>query len=507
MGARTSITFWIIGLAATAPALARAQDADLQVQNVGPAEGAYDTALAFDVTLTNLGPDAAEATLTNPIPQGMAFYGAYSDAAGVACVGPDMGATAGTVSCSVPALASQGAVPIKLYFMIDDLAPSPTLLTSVAAVATSANDANSANDSATAIVPMPPSEVADLSARAQLVYPDDIFGNNMDGAGFGFGVMNNGPGTARHVLITITFPHDIEPHPYVGRGLTTTQGCGPRVGDTVTCWFQSIAAAGSRSVVFLGALPTGLADGTTFDASLSTTYDGDSMHDNDSASITKCVQADRCAAGPCNAGVAVDCPDTGDPCTACNPVTGRCISPRGTPCDDGDACTLGDRCVGGRCSPSSSVQCRSTTCMPKQCDPESGECVQTAPTPDLPECAFPPKPSDDDAGADTDKPDAAAGHPRRIDAGTHAADAAIEDASAADSGATHGGAGHEGATHHTRDAGPGHATVDAGSAARTDAGCACRVSSTASATHAPGFWAGLTLLATQHLRRKRRSRS
>ena len=103
--------------------------------------------------------------------------------------------------------------------------------------------------------------------------------------------------------------------------------------------------------------------------------DNDPNAANDSATVSKCVQADYCQAGPCNGNVAAACPDT--PCGSCNPVTGLCAARTGTRCDDGNLCTQDDFCSGGECQSGSAVTCPPAGVCQEQgmCDPATGECT------------------------------------------------------------------------------------------------------------------------------------
>jgi MYXO-CTERM domain-containing protein len=402
----------------------------------------------------------------------------------------------------VASLANQATVLIKLIFRIDDLAPSPTLLTSVATVSTSANDTNTANDVATATVPVPQPPAAELSAFARIPYPVELRGGAFsDSLSFAFGVKNDGPGVATHVLLTFSLPPGIM-FQLAPPGPNASLHCGRPAPDTITCAFNLASGGIGAQYIVRAAIPPGTADGTIFDASVKLTYPGDSNADDDVATISKCVQANYCAAGPCNANVAVECPDTGDPCATCNPITGACRA-TGVSCDDGDACTLDDRCYEGTCTHNSTVMCRSTTCMPKACEHATGECMQSAPTPDLPECAFPPKPPhDEDAGTEHEA-DASAGMPHDAGAGgtTAGADAAI-----ADAGTSGGGTSHHGKGVKTRDAGSrGRAVMDAGVVMPTNDGCACRVHAGTRAPSRSSSFTLLGLLAVLRLRRRHSS--
>ncbi|MCB9740011.1 MAG: lamin tail domain-containing protein [Deltaproteobacteria bacterium] len=65
-----------------------------------------------------------------------------------------------------------------------------------------------------------------------------------------------------------------------------------------------------------------------------------------------CTKADACEGGSCKGGAAPAC-DDGNPCTddACNPALGCVSSPNASKCDDGQPCTKDDICKNGACSP------------------------------------------------------------------------------------------------------------------------------------------------------------
>src|SRR5262249_25890640 len=56
-----------------------------------------------------------------------------------------------------------------------------------------------------------------------------------------------------------------------------------------------------------------------------------------------CTQNDTCQGGVCVSGTPVVCPGTKQcDAKACDPTTGLCTVPDGTPCDDNDKCTQVD---------------------------------------------------------------------------------------------------------------------------------------------------------------------
>lgn len=76
-----------------------------------------------------------------------------------------------------------------------------------------------------------------------------------------------------------------------------------------------------------------------------------------------CDDQDDCTEDLCKPGVGcvfVETPcDDGNPCTedACSPSVGCVHQPVNNPCDDGDLCTTGDRCEAGSCSGGPALDC------------------------------------------------------------------------------------------------------------------------------------------------------
>jgi hypothetical protein len=101
-----------------------------------------------------------------------------------------------------------------------------------------------------------------------------------------------------------------------------------------------------------------------------------------------CTLNDACGAGGKCAGgksldVAKDCQDDGNPCTdnACDPKTGCTHKTRsdGEDCDDGNKCTANNVCKGGNCDAGIAVTCEKSTnpCSTYVCEPNEG-CVAKA---------------------------------------------------------------------------------------------------------------------------------
>lgn len=98
-----------------------------------------------------------------------------------------------------------------------------------------------------------------------------------------------------------------------------------------------------------------------------------------------CTQTDTCLAGKCVGNNPRIC-GSGETCSGtwvCDPTTGSCVgdvTPNGTICDDGDACTIDDVCQVGVCRGLDTVRCSPADACHAEgiCDPTSGVCSMPA---------------------------------------------------------------------------------------------------------------------------------
>ncbi|MBI5609503.1 MAG: hypothetical protein HY902_11545, partial [Deltaproteobacteria bacterium] len=91
-----------------------------------------------------------------------------------------------------------------------------------------------------------------------------------------------------------------------------------------------------------------------------------------------CTAPDKCNAGTCTKGAAVDCDDK-NPCTtdSCDPAAGCKHANNTDPCDaDGNACTKNDVCASGSCTPGTAQKCDDNEpCTQDSCNPTDGKCI------------------------------------------------------------------------------------------------------------------------------------
>jgi hypothetical protein len=98
---------------------------------------------------------------------------------------------------------------------------------------------------------------------------------------------------------------------------------------------------------------------------------------------TKCADAlfcngeETCAGGHCQAGIALSCPDDGNPCTedTCNEAIDGCGIPvaEATPCPDENRCNGDEACHAGLCAPGPAPLCEdANSCTTDGCEPSTG---------------------------------------------------------------------------------------------------------------------------------------
>jgi uncharacterized repeat protein (TIGR01451 family) len=246
--------------------------ADLTVVKNGPQTAAPGSNVSFDVTITNLGPDAAlTVSLTDPLPTTAVGQTTYSmtfvsntqnSGPPFSCTNPSAG-TNGTSVCTISTLAAGASANFTFVATVDPNAPAGTTFTNIAtASASGSNDPNSENDSGVTSVTTP-SPHADLGVQktgpASALSDTDV--------PYSITVTNAGPDAADSVVLTDTLPgtmtfvsivqnsgpaFDCSSHPAAGAG------------GTVTCTISTLSAGTTSTFTLTGHIPAGTASGTTF---------------------------------------------------------------------------------------------------------------------------------------------------------------------------------------------------------------------------------------------------
>ena len=381
----------IAAIVVTTATLAYGQEpsVDLNVVKAVPLESAAGTDVAFDVTVTNGGPDAADSVaLDDPVPTGTTFVSAVQNSgATFSCSQPGVGNSSGSVHCTVPNM-PVGSANFTFVFHIDPTTTPGTFITNVGTVS-SPTDPNEENNAGSATTQTPPPPSADM--RVTKLGPSGA--NPNTDATYTIEVSNGGPGDATLVTLDDTIPGDMTV-------VSLTQGGGPFLScssgsnGTLTCTIASFPAGATTTLTVVGHIPPGTPEGTTYINFATVTSHFDPNSENDNATSLLCVQGNSCLAGVCNGNVPVVC-SVADQCHlqgTCNTVTGICAPnpPKvdGASCTDGTACTGSDSCQAGVCTGTNPVVCTAADQCHDQgtCDAITGICAPNPPKVDGAPC-------------------------------------------------------------------------------------------------------------------------
>ena len=282
---------------------------DVMVMKTGPATAAAGANVAYDVMLTNLGPDPTDVlTLSDAIPAGMTFVSEVQNSGpAFTCTNPAVGA-GGTISCTLPTLASGQSADFTITLQITADAAAGTFFVNTATVST-ATDPSPENDSSVAVTNTPFPPQTDLSVTK----------TGPTGAGPGttatytITLANAGAADAQTVTLTDALPASFPggaPMTFVsisqsgGPAFSCTT---PAVGasGTITCTAATLPASTSVTFTLVGQVPANAPVGSTYtNIAGVTTATPDPNPENDSGATTLTVAASDVAvtkSGPATA--------------------------------------------------------------------------------------------------------------------------------------------------------------------------------------------------------------
>ncbi len=228
--------------------------------------------LTYTATVVNNGAIAAAAlTVTDTIPAGTTFVSAMGT--GWTCA-----QTAGTVTCTLPALAA-GATASPIAIVVT--APNEGgMLSDTATVAATTPDPTPANNTATQTTTVTPS--SDLTVVVTGT-PDPIMPGGTET--FTVTVTNSGPSTATGITVTETIPPGSTFVSAMGTGWTCTQS-----GNVVTCTRPSLPPGGAPPITIVVTMPSTPGMTTTTTGVTSTTPDPDAGNNTTSTTTTVATQ-------------------------------------------------------------------------------------------------------------------------------------------------------------------------------------------------------------------------
>lgn len=285
--------------------------ADLAVTKTGPDTANAGTDVPYNVTLTNLGPDAAASvSLEDPVPPGMTFVSATQNS-GPAFVCVD---NQGIVTCSTATMLVGQTATFTFVFNIPLMTPPGTTFVNIATGSATNPDPNPENNSGVATTSTPPPPQADLGISKTGPASAPPNGN----VAFSIVINNSGPDTADNVNWQDTLPGDLE---FVSLVLNSgpVMACttpAPGSGGTVNCSIATYAAGTTSSYTLTVHVPGSASSGTTYSntATVTTsTQDPNGENNTSVASFTiSSVDVSIVKTGPptANAGTNVTYPIT-----------------------------------------------------------------------------------------------------------------------------------------------------------------------------------------------------
>lgn len=215
--------------------------ADMSVIKSGPASATAGNNISYSITVTNNGPGAANAQLSDPLPAGTTFVSlTQNNGPAPICSTPSVGSN-GTVTCNWATLASSASANFTL--VIKTLGSATGTVSNTATVSTTASDTNGGNNSSTVNTTL--SASADVavtkSGPTTAVQNQDV--------SYTIVVTNNGPSDAQTVTLS-------DPLPATTTFVSYTQNSGPAFlctpppvgsGGTFTCTIATLAAGATAN--------------------------------------------------------------------------------------------------------------------------------------------------------------------------------------------------------------------------------------------------------------------
>ena len=273
--------------------VATAGQADLSVtSSAAPSPVTGGNNITYTQTVTNNGPAASgTATFTDAIPAGTSFV-SFAVPSGWNCgTLPVVGATTGTITCTISSLAVNTATPVNFPLVVKaSLGDTPgTAITNTATINTpcsaGGNDPNCGNNSAATTVYVASPTQADV-AITKTANPDPVNqGTNLQ---YTLQITNNGPAAAQGVVVNDPLPAQVT---YLSA--STTQGsCTYTVATTtVNCPLGAVSVGGLVLITInVNANTFSSATLSTNTATVSATT-GDPNLTNNSSSVTSTIAA------------------------------------------------------------------------------------------------------------------------------------------------------------------------------------------------------------------------
>jgi uncharacterized repeat protein (TIGR01451 family) len=254
--------------------------ADMSVTKAGPGTATAGNNISYSITVTNNGPGAASAQLTDSLPSGTTFVSlAQNNGPAAICSSPSFGSN-GTVTCNWTTLASGASANFTLVIKTAGSAVGSVINT--ANVSTTASDTNGGNNAS------PSTTTLSSSADVAVTKSGPTTAVQNQDVSYTIVITNNGPSDAQTATLT-------DPLPATTTFVSYTQNSGPAFsctpppvgsGGTFSCTIATLAAGASANFTLVVHTTLATPSGPMSNIATASTTTTDPNSGNNSATAT-----------------------------------------------------------------------------------------------------------------------------------------------------------------------------------------------------------------------------
>ncbi|HXH41101.1 MAG TPA: DUF11 domain-containing protein [Thermoanaerobaculia bacterium] len=217
-------------------------EADMGITKLGPSTAAPNSDVAFAISVFNGGPDAADAVaVTDTLPGTMTFVSiAQNSGPAFDCTSHPSVGSGGTITCTIPTLASGAGASFTLTGHIPSGTASGTTFANTASVSTKTDDPNPDNNSAQIIVTVATSDLAVTKSGPATATAGGTISWTVTAS-------NNGPDAEPSATLNDPLPAGTTFNAF-SQNTGPAAACshpGPGVGGSITCTFNNFASGAS----------------------------------------------------------------------------------------------------------------------------------------------------------------------------------------------------------------------------------------------------------------------
>jgi large repetitive protein len=249
--------------------------ADLGITKTTNSDGAAaGSTIAYTITLTNNGPDAAANVVMNDTLPSELLFQSISVPAGFNCTTPAVGAT-GAIHCTAATMANGTTAIFTLIVQLTSNAVGP--INNNATATSDTDDNNGGNDGGSApSVPVTPGNTADLAVTKSTPTTTAAPGDTVT---YTISVTNNGPGVANDVIVSDALPASLRFQSITPAATFTCTTPAVGANGTVTCIGGPLANAATATFTLVTTIAPS-ASGSFMNTAVASTSDTDPVSSN-----------------------------------------------------------------------------------------------------------------------------------------------------------------------------------------------------------------------------------